>query len=65
MFLALAASNIYSALAISVLVLHALFILWVTFGALLTRGRALVFAEGTSAALFGDPLRNSSRSRVL
>lgn len=31
------ASNIYSALAISVLFLHALFILWVVFGAFLTR----------------------------
>ncbi len=31
------AANVYSALAISVLLLHALFILWVVFGALLTR----------------------------
>jgi hypothetical protein len=31
------ASNFYSALAVSVLVLHALFILWVIFGALLAR----------------------------
>src|SRR6266567_5572318 len=31
------AANVYSALAIFVLLLHALFILWVVFGALLTR----------------------------
>ena len=35
----LVTSNIYSALTVSVLVLHALFILWVIFGALLTGGR--------------------------
>lgn len=34
-----AASNVYSALAVFVLFLHALFILWVIFGALLTRSR--------------------------
>jgi uncharacterized protein DUF2784 len=33
------AKNFYSALAISVLLLHALYILWVVFGALLTRSR--------------------------
>lgn len=32
----------YSALAISVLFLHALFILWVVFGALLTRSRPIL-----------------------
>jgi hypothetical protein len=36
---AILALNFYSALAISVLFLHALFILWVVFGALLTRAR--------------------------
>ena len=36
------ASNIYSALAISVLFLHALFILWVVFGALLTHSRPIL-----------------------
>ncbi len=36
------ASNIYSALAISVLFLHALFILWVVFGASLTRSRPVL-----------------------
>ena len=35
-------SNLYSALAISVLFLHALFILWVVFGALLTRTRPIL-----------------------
>jgi hypothetical protein len=33
------ASNFYSALATAVLFLHALFILWVVFGALVTRSR--------------------------
>src|SRR6202008_953908 len=33
------AFNLYSALASVVLILHALFIVWVVFGALLTRGR--------------------------
>jgi hypothetical protein len=35
-------SNLYSALAISVLFLHALYILWVVFGALLTRSRPIL-----------------------
>jgi hypothetical protein len=35
-------SNFYSGLAISVLFLHALFILWVVFGALLTRSRPIL-----------------------
>jgi hypothetical protein len=34
--------KVYSALAISVLVLHALFILWVVFGALLARSRPIL-----------------------
>src|SRR5215831_11247299 len=34
-------SEFYSALAISVLFLHALYILWVAFGALLTRSRPI------------------------
>ncbi len=37
-----AASTFYSALAIFVLFLHALFILWVVFGALLTRSRPVL-----------------------
>ena len=36
------ALNFYSALAIFVLFLHALFILWVVFGALLTRARPIL-----------------------
>jgi Protein of Unknown function (DUF2784) len=39
---AILALNFYSALAISVLFLHALFILWVVFGALLTRARPIL-----------------------
>ena len=35
-------SNIYSGLAVGVLMLHGLFILWVIFGALLTRSRPLL-----------------------
>jgi Protein of Unknown function (DUF2784) len=38
----LVAPNRYSALATAVLVLHALFILWVVFGALLTRSRPVL-----------------------
>jgi hypothetical protein len=37
-----AASSFHSALAIFVLFLHALFILWVVFGALLTRSRTVL-----------------------
>ena len=37
-----AASSLYSALAICILFLHALFILWVVFGALLTRSRPVL-----------------------
>jgi len=36
------ASHVYPALAVSVLLLHALFILWVVFGALFTRSRPLL-----------------------
>ena len=36
------APNLYSFLAISVLFLHALFILWVVFGAVLTRSRPIL-----------------------
>src|SRR6266446_9330368 len=35
-------ANFYSALAVCVLFLHALFILWVVFGALLTRSRPIL-----------------------
>jgi Protein of Unknown function (DUF2784) len=37
-----AAPNFYSLLAIFVLLLHALFILWIVFGALLTRSRPVL-----------------------
>src|ERR1700730_16140619 len=37
-----AASGLYSSVAILVLFLHALFILWVVFGALLTRSRPVL-----------------------
>jgi hypothetical protein len=37
-----AASSLYSALAVLVLILHALFILWVVFGALVTRSRPVL-----------------------
>jgi uncharacterized protein DUF2784 len=42
MHAAVLAPNFYSALAVSVLFLHALFILWVVFGALLTRSRPIL-----------------------
>src|SRR5208337_2251203 len=42
MHAAVLASNLYSALATSVLFLHALFILWVVFGALLARSRPIL-----------------------
>jgi len=42
MYAALLASNSYSALATAVLLLHALFILWVIFGALLVRSRPIL-----------------------
>jgi Protein of Unknown function (DUF2784) len=42
MHVATLALNFYSVLAISVLFLHALFILWVVFGALLTRSRPIL-----------------------
>jgi hypothetical protein len=42
MHAAVLVSTFYSALAISVLFLHALYILWVVFGALLTRSRPIL-----------------------
>ena len=42
MHAAVPVSNLYSALAASVLFLHALFVLWVVFGALLTRSRPIL-----------------------
>jgi len=42
MLAAVLGSNFHSALAVSVLFLHALFVLWVVFGALLTRSRPIL-----------------------
>lgn len=42
MHAAVVALNFYSALAISVLFLHAMFILWVVFGPLMTRSRPIL-----------------------
>jgi len=42
MHAAFSASNFYSSLAIFVLFLHGLFILWIVFGALLTRSRRIL-----------------------
>ena len=42
MYAVLLASNFYSVLATAVLFLHALFIVWVIFGALLTRSRPIL-----------------------
>jgi hypothetical protein len=42
MHAAVLVSSLYSALAAAVLFLHALFILWVVFGALLTRSRPIL-----------------------
>lgn len=42
MYALLLASNLYSALATAVLSLHAVFIVWVIFGALLTRSRPIL-----------------------
>ncbi len=39
---ALLVSSFYSSLAVGVLVLHALFVLWAVFGALLTRSRPVL-----------------------
>ena len=46
-------SGFYSALAISVLFLHALYILWVVFGALLTRSRPILRWLHISSLVWG------------
>jgi hypothetical protein len=46
-------SRFYSALAISVLFLHALFILWVVFGALLTRSRPILRGLHIASLVWG------------
>src|ERR1700739_978745 len=45
--------NFYSALAISVLLLHALFVLWVVFGALLTRSRPVLRCLHIASLIWG------------
>ena len=47
------AVNFYSALAIFVLFLHALFILWVVFGALLTRARPIFRSVHIASLVWG------------
>jgi hypothetical protein len=48
-----AGSNLYSALATAVLFLHALFIVWVVFGAVLTRSRPLLRWLHIASLLWG------------
>src|SRR5579864_6500841 len=48
-----AASSFYSAFAIFVLFLHALFILWVVFGALLTRSRPILRGLHIASLVWG------------
>jgi hypothetical protein len=50
---AVPAPNFYSALAISVLFLHALFVLWVVFGALLTRSRPVLRCLHIASLIWG------------
>jgi|SRR5579863_3145098 len=47
------ASDFYSALATAVLFLHALFILWVIFGALLTRSRPILRGLHIASLVWG------------
>jgi hypothetical protein len=47
------AANFYVALAVSVLLVHTLFILWVIFGALLTRNRPVLRALHVASLLWG------------
>ena len=50
---AFVASDFYSAVATAVLFLHALFILWVIFGALLTRSRPLLQSLHIASLVWG------------
>jgi hypothetical protein len=50
---AFVASGFYSALAIAALFLHALFILWVIFGALLTRPRPILRGLHIASVVWG------------
>jgi hypothetical protein len=47
------AANFYIALAVTVLVLHSLFILWVIFGALVTRNRPVLRALHVASLVWG------------
>ena len=53
MHAAVVTSNFYSALAISVLFLHALYILWVVLGAFLTRSRPILRWLHVGSLLWG------------
>ena len=53
MHAALLASNFYSAFATAVLFVHALFILWVVFGALLTRSRPILRGLHIASLVWG------------
>ena len=53
MHAAVPAPNFYSALAISVLLLHALFVLWVVFGAVLTRSRPVLRCLHIASLIWG------------
>jgi hypothetical protein len=53
MLSAVLVSDFYSALAVCVLVVHALFILWVIFGALLTRRRPLLRGLHIASLVWG------------
>lgn len=48
-----AAPGVYSALAVCVLVLHAVFILWVVFGALVTRSRPVLHRLHIASLVWG------------
>src|SRR5579864_476383 len=50
---AFSVSNFYSALAVFVLFLHALFILWIVFGALLTRSRRILRWLNVASLIWG------------
>src|SRR5215471_590190 len=49
----LAASGVYSALAVFVLFLHALFIMWVVFGAFLTHSRPILRSLHIASLVWG------------
>ena len=49
----LVTANLYASLAVVVLLLHALFILWVVFGALLTRSRPILRGLHIASLIWG------------